>query len=210
MAGATTLHWRAGNVARVAFIVADAPPHDKNLRVTLDAALDLRRQGVRVYGLAASGVATTAEYMMRLIALLTGARYTWLTDDSGIGDPHAEPAVVCYQVTRLDQLLVRILTSEMLGKRVEPRQEDIIREVGKQEAGICIVHVMPQEDEEEEEEATDESAKDGELGSLGAEGDFYGPASDVVGRFSGSNDSNFTFLFMSALIVGEILLILWC
>merc|ERR1712087_490750 len=63
----------------------------------------------------------------------------WLTDDSGIGNPHAEPKVKCYQVTRLDRLLVRLLRSELTGARMEAGEDEIIREVGSQEKGVCIV-----------------------------------------------------------------------
>ena len=39
------------------------------------------------------------------MAALTQSRYLFLTDDSGIGNPHAAPAIDCYLVTRLDALL---------------------------------------------------------------------------------------------------------
>ena len=69
---------------------------------------------------AASGVADKAEYVMRAMAAATQSRYTFLTDDSGIGNPHAEPTVDCYVVTRLDSLVTRVLTSLVRGERVEP------------------------------------------------------------------------------------------
>ena len=96
---------------------------------------------------------------MRLTALVTGARYAWLTDDSGIGDSHAEPSVVCYKVTRLDSLLVRILQGELLGRRIEA-DEGVIREVGSQVKGVCIVDVDPPvetPDETPDESMTDET-----------------------------------------------------
>lgn len=202
------LQWRSGNVARVAFVVADAPPHDEDLQATLGAALGLRRQGIRLYGLAASGVAETAEYLMRLMSLLTGARYTWLTDDSGIGNPHAEPSVVCYQVTRLDQLLLRVLTGELLGKRVEANHEEIIREVGRQEGGICLVDVMP---EPEEEEPGQEKAEEGELGAptedFAGDGDSTiasGRASYASAAINSRGFSIFSILAMLAFIMAPV------
>lgn len=140
---ANALEWRSGNVARVLFVVADAPPHDDKVEDTLKQTLALKSKGVRVYGLSGSGVEETLEYFMRLLSLVTGGRYMFLTDDSGIGNSHAEPSIVCYQVTRLDNLLVRVLQTELIGKRVEADPDHIIRESGKQERGVCIIDVEP-------------------------------------------------------------------
>ncbi len=130
--------WRGGNTARLLFLVADAPPHDENLGITLDKAKAARHMGLRIYPLAASGVADTAEYLMRLMAATTHSRYLFLTDDSGVGNTHAEPKVPCYTVTRLDQLLIRVIASELSGQRVEPNADQIIRSMGQQDGGVCI------------------------------------------------------------------------
>ena len=129
--------WRGGNTARLLFLVADAPPHDENLGLTLDKAKAARQMGLRIYPLAASGVADTAEYLMRVMAATTHSRYLFLTDDSGVGNAHAEPKVPCYTVTRLDQLLIRVIASELSGQRVEPADDQIIRSVGQQDGGVC-------------------------------------------------------------------------
>jgi len=130
--------WRAGNTARLLFLVADAPPHDENLAAALDQAHLARRQGLRIYPLAASGVADTAEYLMRIMAVATHSRHLFLTDDSGVGNEHAEPKVPCYVVTRLDQLLIRVISAELSGQRVEPTPEQIIRSAGRIEGGACV------------------------------------------------------------------------
>lgn len=130
--------WRSGNTARLLFLVADAPPHDENLGVLLDEAKTARQLGLRIYPLAASGVADTAEYLMRVMAATTQGRYLFLTDDSGVGNEHAEPKVPCYVVTRLDQLLIRVMTSELSGLRVEAAETQVLRIVGHQEGGVCL------------------------------------------------------------------------
>ncbi len=130
--------WRGGNTARLLFLVADAPPHDENLGITLDKAKAARRMGLRIYPLAASGVADTAEYLMRVMASTTHSRYLFLTDDSGVGNAHAEPKVSCYTVTRLDQLLIRVIASELSGQHVEAAGDQIIRSVGQPEGGVCV------------------------------------------------------------------------
>jgi hypothetical protein len=129
--------WRGGNTARLLFLVADAPPHDENLGLTLDKARAARQMGLRIYPLAASGVADTAEYLMRVMASTTHSRYLFLTDDSGVGNAHAEPKVPCYIVSRLDQLLIRVIASELSGQRVEAVNGQIIRSVGQQDGGVC-------------------------------------------------------------------------
>ena len=135
---ATALDWRTGEVARVAFLVADAPPHEgAPTERFLGAVRQARAAGVRVYPLAASGVGDEAEYLMRHAAVLTQARHLFLTDDSGIGHRHQEPKVDCYVVTALDGLLTRVLASELEGRRVEPMREEIVREVGDYDAGVC-------------------------------------------------------------------------
>ena len=95
--------------------------------------------GIHMHPLAASGVADTAEFLMRVSASLTHGRYLFLTDDSGVGNAHAEPTVPCYTVTRLDQLIARVVASELAGERIEAGSEQIIREVGSQRNGVCLL-----------------------------------------------------------------------
>lgn len=138
MAKGLEFDWREDAV-KVNLLVADAPPHDPDITATWDSALYSRASGIHVVPLAASGVDPTAEFVMRAMAQITGGRYLFLTDDSGIGNPHAEPTVDCYAVTRLDGLVERVLTSLVTGQRVEPDGDDVIRTVGDYRAGVCKV-----------------------------------------------------------------------
>jgi von Willebrand factor type A domain-containing protein len=117
---AAALDWRPGNVARVAFLVGDAPPHDRDMLAAFEAASGLRASGVRLYPVASSGVALKAEFVMRSAAFLTMGQYLFLTDHSGIGNPHAKPHTTQYLVEHLDQLMVRMITSELCGRRLQP------------------------------------------------------------------------------------------
>lgn len=130
--------WRKDAV-KINLLVADAPPHDEHIQATWDSGLISRSRGIHVVSLAASGIDDTAEFMMRGLSQLTNARYLFLTDDSGIGLPHAEPTVDCYVVTRLDQLVERVLVSLITGQRVEPEGEDVIRTVGNYRSGVCAI-----------------------------------------------------------------------
>lgn len=137
MKAAAKLSWRTGDAARVTFLVADAPPHSNDIDDTLEAVDGLRSKGVAVYPVASSGVAGEAEFVMRAAAMLTGAQYLFLTDDSGVGNPHAEPHIPCYTVEQLAPLMVRAVRSELSGRRVEAEDPYIIRTVGKGQAGVC-------------------------------------------------------------------------
>jgi hypothetical protein len=132
------LSWRTGNVARVLFHVADAPPHEENSSAFLRTALAARAKGIRIFPVAASGVAFEAEYLMRSSALATLGRYLFLTDDSGIGNEHEEPRIPCYRVERLATLLARTIDSELTGAYIAPPAEDVVREVGYVD-GACVI-----------------------------------------------------------------------
>ncbi|MCF6274293.1 MAG: VWA domain-containing protein, partial [Robiginitomaculum sp.] len=132
------MNWRK-DALKVNLLVADAPPHDQYISDTWEAGLISRSRGIHIVPLAASGVDKTAEFLMRSMAQITGGRFLFLTDDSGIGNPHAEPSVDCYVVTRLDGLVTRVLSSLIKGERVEPEADDVIRSVGNYRSGICAL-----------------------------------------------------------------------
>lgn len=133
-----TLSWRQGNVARVAFFIADAPPHDIYVDDTFAGLDETRSLGVRLFPVAASGVADLAEYVMRTMAQATMAHYVFLTSDSGIGGEHAEPHIPCYHVELLYSLMARLVIGELVGGYVPPTEDQIIRTVGDPVDGVCM------------------------------------------------------------------------
>lgn len=130
--------WRPDAVKSLLF-VADAPPHDNLIARSWRAADVARAKRIQIVPVAASGVADKAEYVMRAMAAATQSRYIFLTDDSGIGNPHAPPAIDCYLVTRLNTMVRRVLDSQISGRRIEPAPQDVIRTVGNYDAGRCIL-----------------------------------------------------------------------
>lgn len=138
MARALAQEWRPDAV-RTILLVADAPPHAENVAKTWSAAEVARARRIQIVPVAASGVEDLAQYVMRAMAVATQSRYLFLTDDSGIGNPHADPAVDCYLVTRLNALVRRVLEGQISGRRVEPREGEIIRTVGRYDNGRCIL-----------------------------------------------------------------------
>ena len=92
-----------------------------------------------MYPVASSGVNGEAELTMRATAQITGGRYIFLTNDSGIGNPHAEPHIPCYVVTKLQGAMIRMVESEMIGHRAEPAPGEVIRTVGSPVDGKCTL-----------------------------------------------------------------------
>lgn len=136
------LSWRGTdeNVARVAFLLADAAPHDADGENTLATAAALREQGIRLYSIAASGTDADAEYYLRQSAQLTLGRYLFLTGDSGIGSGHTDPHIPCYQVQYLADLIARMVASEVNGHRQPADASNVIREVGSpDENNVCTL-----------------------------------------------------------------------
>ncbi|ALC12605.1 vWA domain-containing protein [Sphingopyxis sp. 113P3] len=131
-------NWRPDAVKSL-LLVADAPPHDELFARTWAAAEAARARRIHITPVAASGVADEAEYAMRAMAAVTQSRYLFLTDDSGVGNPHAAPAIDCYLVTRLDALVRRVIDSQISGRRIEPEDQEVIRRVGEYDAGRCIL-----------------------------------------------------------------------
>ena len=68
---------------------------------------------------------------MRSCAMLTGGQFLFLTDDAGVGNSHAEPHIPFYHVQKLDRLMIRMITSELAGRRLDPERDEIMRTVGK-------------------------------------------------------------------------------
>lgn len=130
--------WRTEpDVARVAFWVADAPHHDQQAEALAKGIRGARAKGIHVYPVASSGVDELTEHTMRSAAQLTGGRYLFLTDDSGVGGAHKEPTVPCYFVTKLDEALLRVVEAEMTGMVRTPSAASIVRTVGSPAEGKC-------------------------------------------------------------------------
>lgn len=103
--------WSRNARARLLFLVLDAPPHHTEDRLEKIRSLVRRANelGIRVIPLSSSGVDKETEFLMRFLAIHTGGTYTFLTDHSGIGNPHIEPTIGSYEVEYLNDLFVRLI-----------------------------------------------------------------------------------------------------
>lgn len=134
----TRLSWRQDpNVAKLMFWVADAPHHGGTEQKLADAIRSARNKGIHIYPVASSGIDELTELTMRTSAQLTGGRYLFLTDDSGVGGPHKEPNIACYFVTKLDKAILRMVDIEMSGAYREPDAADVLRTGGDPQSGVC-------------------------------------------------------------------------
>lgn len=109
--------WSPTARARLLFLVLDAPPHQddqslKRLHTSLERAA---AKGIRIIPVASSGIDKETEFLLRMMAQATGGRYVFLTDDSGIGNPHLKPTVGQYTVEKLNDLMVRVATEYITG-----------------------------------------------------------------------------------------------
>lgn len=137
---ATRLSWRTDeSAARLIFWVADAPHHDENAGYLADNIRLARDRDIHIYPVASSGVDELTELTMRSAAQLTGGRYLFLTDDSGVGGAHKEPSIPCYFVTKLDDAILRMVDIEMSGVYREPTADEVIRVGGDPQDGICTL-----------------------------------------------------------------------
>ncbi|MEZ0372976.1 MAG: VWA domain-containing protein [Candidatus Sericytochromatia bacterium] len=119
--------WSSTARARLLFLVCDAPAHQtedvlKRLHTSLVRAA---AKGIRIIPVASSGIDKETEFLLRMLAITTGGRYTFLTDDSGIGGGHIEPTIGDYKVEKLNDLMVRVATEYITGSAPKPIQTPI-------------------------------------------------------------------------------------
>jgi hypothetical protein len=138
LAEAAGLAWREGDeTAKLAFWIADAPHHLEKASALAEAVRSLVGLGVHLYPVASSGVDELTEISMRSAAQLSGGRYLFLTDDSGVGGAHKEPTIPCYFVTKLDDAILRMVDIELSGTYREPAKDEVIRTGGEPIEGVC-------------------------------------------------------------------------
>ena len=103
--------WSEDAVARIMFLILDAPPHEDPQTLERFRELTARASamGIRIIPLTASGIDKSSEYLMRSLALLTNGTYLFLTDDSGIGGSHIKPTTDSYDVEMMNEMIVRII-----------------------------------------------------------------------------------------------------
>jgi Mg-chelatase subunit ChlD len=118
--------WSRDGVPQMLFLLADAPPQQyAGQDYTYHEAIqDAAANGIAIYPVAASGVDKPTEFLFRAMAAMTGGKYVFLTDDSGVGDSHEEPDITGYTVEKLNDLMVREIRSYVAARTVARRVAD--------------------------------------------------------------------------------------
>ena len=106
------LSWNTKARARLAFLILDAPAHIDHQGVVESLQASIRtysEMGIRLIPVLASTSDKSAEFMCRDFAIVTGGTYTFLTDDSYVGNSHLVPTVGEFQVEKLNDMLFRLI-----------------------------------------------------------------------------------------------------
>lgn len=93
------------------FLLLDAPPHltQENVSLIKNQIKKAQEKGIKIIPIVASGADKNVEFLMRFFSLSTNGTYVFLTDDSGIGNPHIKPTTPEYKVEKLNDLIVRLI-----------------------------------------------------------------------------------------------------
>ncbi len=101
------LQWNPNATTKLLYLVLDAPPHSNEEDILKMHQLNrlAAAKGIQIIPVACSGIDKSTEYLMRSIALSTNGSYLFLTDKSGIGNPHIEPSTDEYKERKFNDIL---------------------------------------------------------------------------------------------------------
>jgi hypothetical protein len=113
------MDWNSTDAVRLAFLVADAPPHldyANDYKYT-DEVVNAVQKGIKVYTIGASGLDKQGEYIFRQIAQITLAQYLFITrggdeQKGGSSNPASKTGII-YQEKDLSSLVVNIVRREL-------------------------------------------------------------------------------------------------
>ena len=104
--------WNDNAMARILFLILDAPPHHENdvIESIHESIKTAAMKGIKIIPITASGIDKETEFLMRFMAISTNGTYTFITNDSGIGNDHIEASVGQYEVEFLNELMIRLIS----------------------------------------------------------------------------------------------------
>jgi len=119
------LNWSKDALAKVVFLILDAPPHSdvESVKKIQELTKKAAKKGIRIVPVTASGIDKSTEYLMRSMALATNGTYVFLTDDSGIGNSHIKPTTDEFQVELLNDVFIRLIKQYLT---IPDCEEDVV------------------------------------------------------------------------------------
>ena len=116
-----SLEWREG-VAKVAFVIADAPPHtdyQQDISYSRSAASALH-EGIRIHTVAASGLNDLGSLVFRQVSQLTRGKFIFIEYGSVAASAADHGVVGSVSSNNLDDIFYRQIRSEIQGWGREP------------------------------------------------------------------------------------------
>lgn len=108
------LSW-SDNSIKLNFLITDAPPHQdygQNYNYA-DAAISANSRGMKIFTLASSGLDNSeGEYIYRQLALISNAKYLFITNSNGDTNYHIDDQNNQFTVKKLDKLIVDLISNE--------------------------------------------------------------------------------------------------
>ena len=107
-----SMKWSEKAVARLLFLILDAPPHytPDILQSLKNNLVRAASKGIFIIPITGSGIEKSTEYLMRAMALATNGRYVFLTDHSHVGETHLIPTTDEYDVMLLNKLIMNLIS----------------------------------------------------------------------------------------------------
>jgi hypothetical protein len=122
---ALNFKWNENAIARLMFLLLDAPPH-YNSQVLHNLNMQIQEaaaRGIKIIPITASGINRKTEFLMKFMAIATNGTYVFITDDSGIGNPHLDPLINDFDVEYLNDMILRLIDNYSKTSRCQSSQE---------------------------------------------------------------------------------------
>lgn len=138
-----SLQWNPKARTRLLFLILDAPPHNEAKERVRLLTVKAAAMGIRIVPVACSGTDKTTEFLLRSMALATNGTYTFLTNNSGVGNTHIEPTTDKYEVELLGNLLQRIIGQYVTAKDCADEKDVQVQQPIKQPENILSIKLYP-------------------------------------------------------------------
>jgi hypothetical protein len=139
-----SLQWNKETRAKILFLVLDAPPHHETIQRMQQLTIKAAAMGIRIVPIACSGTDKSTEFLLRSMALATNGTYTFLTNNSGVGNSHIEPTTDKYEVELLNNLLQRIIGQLLFAKDCSKEEaEQMQQQEIKHPGNVLSIKIFP-------------------------------------------------------------------